>query len=138
MIVGLGSDIVDIRRIERTLERFGERFAERVFTDGERALAATRARPGESLARRWAAKEACAKALGVGLCTGVAWREIDVRRDARGKPSLALDGGAANALAALMPPGKAPHLHLTMSDEPPYAQAVVVIEARDPVTTDPR
>jgi len=129
MIVGIGSDLADIRRIERTLERFGDRFARRCFTEVERAKAGRRRHAAPTFAKRWAAKEACAKALGTGLRMGVAWREMGVVNLTTGQPTLSLTGGAADRLARLMPPGLQPRIHLTMTDDHPYAQAFVVIEA---------
>ena len=130
MIVGIGSDIIDIRRIEKSLERFGERFVRHVFTEIERARAERRAGPAATYAKRFAAKEACAKALGTGMRRGVFWRDMGVVNVRSGQPTLALTGGAATRLAEITPPGHACVLHLTLSDEPPYAQAFVVIEAR--------
>ncbi len=135
MIVGIGSDLADIRRIASSLERFGERFTERVFTDGEREKAARRADPSPTYARRFAAKEAASKALGVGI-SGLAWRDIEVANDARGAPALRLHGGAAARLAAITPEGCEARLHLSLTDDPPYALAFVVIEAL-PVTAPP-
>lgn len=130
MILGLGSDLVDIRRIERTLERFGERFIERVFTDLERAKAERRLRTRvETYAKRFAAKEACAKALGTGFSRGVFWRDLGVVNLPGGKPTLALTGGAAERLALLTPPGMRAVIDLTITDEPPIASAVVIISA---------
>ncbi len=128
MIIGIGSDLCRVDRIAETLERHGERFTHRIFTEGERAKAARRNDPAPTYARRFAAKEACAKALGVGI-SGLAWTDIEVANDAHGKPTLALAGGAAARLAALTPPGRTPHLHLSLTDDPPYALAFVVIEA---------
>ena len=129
MIVGIGSDLADIRRIERTLERFGERFVQRVFTEAEQAKSERRRHRAASYARRWAAKEACSKALGTGLRMGVAWREMGVVNLPSGQPTMALTGGAAERLTGLIPHGLAPRVHVTMTDDPPYAQAFVVIEA---------
>lgn len=130
MIIGLGSDLCDIRRIEGTLERFGERFLARVFTPVERAKALRRSRTtAGTLAKRFAAKEACAKALGTGIAQGVSWREMGVENDPSGRPHLVLTGNAAAILAALCPAGMMPRLHLTMTDDYPLAQAFVVIEA---------
>ncbi len=128
MILGIGSDLADIRRIASTLERFGDRFTHRIFTEGERAKAARRADPAPTYARRWAAKEACAKALGVGIA-GLAWTDMEVANDAAGKPGLTLTGGAAARLAAITPPGREARLHLSLTDDPPYALAFVVVEA---------
>lgn len=130
MIVGIGADLADIRRIERTLERFGERFTNRVFTEVERTKSDRRKARAASYAKRWAAKEACSKALGTGLRMGVAWREMGVVNLPTGQPTLELSGGAAVRLAGLIPPNHAPHIHLTITDDAPYAQAFVVIEAR--------
>ena len=129
MIIGIGSDLVDIRRIARTLERFGERFTHRVFTETERAKAERRLRRADTYAKRYAAKEACAKALGTGFRQGVYWRDIGVVNAPSGKPTLALTGGAAARLAAITPPGMRPRIELTLTDEPPIAQAIVVISA---------
>ncbi|HEY1878764.1 MAG TPA: holo-ACP synthase [Caulobacteraceae bacterium] len=129
MIIGIGSDITDIRRIENSLERFGERFVRRVFTEVERARAERRAGPAATYAKRFAAKEACAKALGTGMRRGVFWRDMGVVNVRSGRPTLALTGGAAARLAEITPSGHTCVLHLTLSDEPPYAQAFVVIEA---------
>ncbi len=129
MILGLGSDLIDIRRIERTIERFGERFLARVFTADERAKADRRADPVASYARRYAAKEACAKALGTGFGEGVQWRDLGVVDRPRGKPGLVLTGGAHRRLAAMTPPGMTAQIDLTLADEPPLAHAVVVISA---------
>ena len=131
MIIGLGSDLTDIRRIERVLERHGGRFLERVFTPVERA----RAERGEgrnrapSLAKRWAAKEACAKALGTGFSRGVFHSDLGVVNLRSGQPTMALTGGALVRLGVLTPDGMRPVIHLTMTDEPPYAFASVIIEA---------
>ena len=129
MIVGLGSDLADIRRIEATLDRFGERFVDRIFTDIERAKSERRADRAASYAKRFAAKEACAKALGTGLRAGVFWRDMGVVNLRSGAPTLALTGGAAKRLAAITPPGLTPHIHLSLTDDHPYALAFVVIEA---------
>ncbi|MEE8629187.1 MULTISPECIES: holo-ACP synthase [Methylobacterium] len=129
MIVGIGSDLCDIRRIERSLERFGDRFTHRVFTEGERARSDRRAARAPSYARRFAAKEACAKALGTGMSHGVFWRDMEVVNLPGGRPTLRLTNGAAERLAALMPPGHRPVVHVTLTDDPPLAQAFVIIEA---------
>ena len=130
MIVGIGSDLADIRRIEATLERFGERFTARVFTELERAKSDRRRGRAATYAKRWAAKEACSKALGSGLRMGVAWREMGVVNLASGQPTMALTGGAQIRLSRLIPPEHEPLIHLTITDDHPYAQAFVVIEAR--------
>jgi holo-[acyl-carrier protein] synthase len=129
MIIGLGSDLIDIRRIERTLARFGERFTHRVFTEEERRRSERRARRAESYARRYAAKEACAKALGTGLSRGVFWRDIGVVNLPGGKPTVRLEGGAAARLAAITPPGMVASVEVSLTDEPPLAQAIVIITA---------
>ena len=129
MIVGIGSDLADIRRIERTLERFGDRFINRVFTETEQAKSERRRARVASYAKRWAAKEACSKALGTGLRMGVAWREMGVVNLASGQPTMQITGGAAARLQALMPPGLLPRIHVTITDDHPWAQAFVVIEA---------
>jgi holo-[acyl-carrier protein] synthase len=129
MIIGIGSDLIDIRRIERTLDRFGERFLERVFTDIERRKSDGRRARAASYAKRFAAKEACAKALGTGMNGGVFWRDMGVVNLRSGKPTMALTGGAAARLQAITPPGNSPLIHLTITDEWPVAQAFVLIEA---------
>jgi holo-[acyl-carrier protein] synthase len=134
LIIGLGSDLADIRRIEATLERFGERFVSRIFTDVERARSERKADRAASYAKRFAAKEACAKALGTGLRAGVFWRDMGVVNARSGAPTLTLTGGAAKRLAAITPPGLSPHIHLTLTDDHPYALAVVIIEALAPMS----
>lgn len=135
MILGIGTDIADIRRIERTLERFGARFIGRVFTETERARCEARRERAASYARRWAAKEACAKALGTGLRMGVAWAEMGVVNLPGGQPVMRLSGGAAARLAGMVPAGMTAVLHVSLTDDYPYAQAFVVIEARGPAAT---
>jgi holo-[acyl-carrier protein] synthase len=129
VIIGLGSDLIDTRRIERTLERFGARFTERCFTDLERVKSERRLRRAESYARRYAAKEACAKALGTGFRHGVFWRDIGVVNQPGGKPTIELTGGAAARLAAITPPGTRASIEVSLTDEPPLAQAIVIITA---------
>ncbi len=129
MILGIGSDLCDIRRIEKTLARHGERFIGRIFTDIERAKSERRAQRAASYAKRFAAKEACAKALGTGLSRGVFWRDMGVVNLPGGKPTMRLTGGAAARLAALVPEGRRAVVHLTITDEFPLAQAFVIIEA---------
>lgn len=129
MILGLGSDLVDIRRVERAIVRFGERFLERVFTPIERAKSDNRANRVESYAKRFAAKEACCKALGTGFRKGVFMRDMGVVNRPGGQPTMALTGGAAARLAAITPPGMRAEIHVSLTDEPPLAQAIVVIEA---------
>ena len=129
MIVGIGSDLIDIRRIEKTLERYGERFIVRLFTDVERARSERRRARAASYAKRFAAKEACAKALGTGMSRGVFWRDMGVINLPSGKPTMALTGGAALRLAAITPPGLTPIIHVSLTDEIPIAMAYVIIEA---------
>jgi holo-[acyl-carrier protein] synthase len=132
MIIGVGSDLCDIRRVEETLTRFGERFVARCFTDIERRKSDARAGRAASYAQRFAAKEACAKALGTGLRHGVFWRDMGVVNLPTGQPTMRLTGGAAARLAAITPAGTEAFIHLTITDEPPLAQAFVIIEARWP------
>jgi holo-[acyl-carrier protein] synthase len=129
MIIGLGSDLIDIRRIEATLERFGDKFINRLFTQEEKAKAARRVNPAATYAKRFAAKEACAKALGTGFQSGVFFRDIGIVNLPSGEPTLRLTGGALARLKAITPPGKTAHLALTITDEPPLAQALVIITA---------
>ena len=129
MIIGLGSDLIDIRRIEKTLERFGDRFLDRIFTEVERTKSDRRAGRVESYAKRFAAKEACSKALGTGLRKGVFWRDMGVINLPGGKPTMKRTGGAAERLAFLTPPGMKPIIDITITDEPPLAQAMVIISA---------
>ena len=129
MIIGIGSDITDIRRIEHSLTRFGERFTRRIFTETERARAERKADRVGTYAKRFAAKEACAKALGTGMRRGVFWKDMGVVNARSGQPTLALTGGAAKRLAAITPSGLVPHIHLSLTDDHPYAQAFVIIEA---------
>ena len=130
MIVGIGSDLVDIRRIERVIERHGERFLDRVFTPTERARAERRALSAATYAKRFAAKEACAKALGTGMRAGVFWRDMEVVNLPGGRPTMRLTGGAATRLKAMTPVGYEAFVHVSLTDDPPLAQAFVVIEAR--------
>ena len=129
MIIGIGSDLADIRRIAGTLDKFGDRFVQRCFTEVEQAKSEKRRHRAASYAKRWAAKEACSKALGTGLRMGVAWREMGVVNLRSGQPIMELTGGAAERLAKLIPPGLIPRIHVTITDDDPYAQAFVVIEA---------
>ena len=132
MIIGMGNDLIDITRIERTLERHGARFIERCFTPVEIAKAERRREAGTHVAtyaKRFAAKEACAKALGTGFSDGVYFRDIGVVNDPSGRPTLQLAGGALARLMSMVPPGTQPRIHLTLTDEPPLAQAHVIIEA---------
>jgi len=130
MIIGVGGDLCDIRRVEAALARYGERFVARCFTEVERARSEARAGRAASYAKRFAAKEACAKALGTGLRRGVFWRDLGVVNLPSGQPTMRLTGGAAARLAAITPPGTEAFIHLTIADEPPLALALVVIEAR--------
>lgn len=129
MILGLGSDLIDIRRIEKTIDRFGDRFLDRIFTETERRRCDRRANRGASYARRYAAKEAAAKALGTGFRRGVFWRDLGVVNLPGGQPTILLTGGALKRLEAITPPGMRAQLSLTITDEPPIAQAVVIITA---------
>ena len=129
MIIGLGNDIVDIRRIEKTLEKFGTRFTDRVFTEIERKKSDRRAQRASSYAKRFAAKEACSKALGTGFSHGVFMKDLGVVNEPSGKPTIAMTGGAAKFLKRITPEGKTARVHLTITDEYPYAQAIVLIEA---------
>ena len=129
MILGIGSDTIDIRRIDNTLARYGNRFIERVFTPTERQKSDRRAERAASYAKRFAAKEACSKALGTGFRNGVYWRDLGVVNARSGKPTMVLTGGAGEWLKTLVPPGHEPHIHVTLTDDFPYAQAFVIIEA---------
>lgn len=129
MIVGIGSDLSDIRRIEKSLERFGERFTNKVFTQIERTRSERKPDRASSYAKRFAAKEACSKALGTGLKQGVHLADMGVVNLPSGKPTMALTGGAAAKLAQLVPEGMVPVIHLSLTDDHPYAQAFVIIEA---------
>ena len=130
MIIGLGSDLIDIRRVEKSISRFGERFTARIFTEIERDKSDRRHNRAASYAKRFAAKEACAKALGTGIAHGVFWRDMGVVNLAGGRPTMRLENGAAKKLAELLPDGYEAHIHLTITDDYPLAQAFVVIEAR--------
>ena len=136
MIIGIGSDLCDITRIKETLERHGERFIARCFTEIERRRSERRAGRAASYAKRFAAKEACAKALGTGLRHGVYWRDMGVVNMASGQPSMRLTNGAAARLGAITPAGHEAVIHLTITDEHPLAQAFVVIEARITAVAD--
>ena len=129
MILGIGSDLIDITRIERTLERYGDRFLNRVFTTIERAKSEGRRERAASYAKRYAAKEACSKALGTGFRRGVYWRDMGVINLPSGKPTMELTGGAKARLEALTPPGMRAEIQLTLTDEYPMAEAVVIISA---------
>lgn len=129
MIIGIGNDIIAIARVEKVLARHGERFTRRIFTEGERRKSEGRAKRAASYAKRFAAKEACAKALGTGMSGGVRWRDLEVVNLPSGKPVMKVKGRAAAVLSALLPVAHKPILHLTISDDEPFAQAFVVIEA---------
>ncbi|MCX5515153.1 holo-ACP synthase [Kaistia algarum] len=129
MIIGFGSDLIDIRRIADVLERHGTRFTERIFTDIERAKSERRQQRAASYAKRFAAKEACAKALGTGLYNGVFWRDMGVVNLPSGQPTMMLTGGAAERLEKILPAGHRAMIHLTITDDFPLAQAFVIIEA---------
>jgi len=127
VILGIGNDLCDIRRIEKSLERFGDRFVQRIFTEIEQKRSEGRATRAASYAKRFAAKEACAKALGTGLRRGVFWRDMGVINLRSGRPTLALTGGALARLKEITPPGLAAQIDLTLTDEYPLAQAIVII-----------
>jgi holo-[acyl-carrier protein] synthase len=129
LIIGIGSDLTDIRRIEKTLDRFGERFAHRIFSQTERARSDRRADRAASYAKRFAAKEACAKALGTGMRGGVFWKDMGVVNARSGQPTMVLTGGAAQRLRSMTPAGAQAVIHLSLTDDHPYALAFVVIEA---------
>ncbi len=138
MILGVGTDLANIERIERTLTRFGTRFTNRVFTAAEQQLAERRQQTIATYAKRWAAKEACSKALGTGLRMGIAWRDMAVRNLRSGQPRMELTGWAAERLAEMTPPGHRAVVHVSLTDDHPWAQAFVVIEALpiNPVTPE--
>ena len=129
MILGLGNDVIDIRRIEATLERYGDRFVQRIFTDVEQRKSERRSQRAASYAKRFAAKEACSKALGTGLRDGVFWRDMGVVNLPSGRPTLVLTGGAAAQLARITPAGYTARIDLTITDDYPTAQAIVIISA---------
>lgn len=129
MIIGIGSDLIDIRRVEKSIERFGERFTHRCFTEIERVKSDRRKNRAASYAKRFAAKEACSKALGTGLSQGVFWKDMGVVNLPSGKPTMMLTGGAAERLQAMLPAGHRAAIHLTITDDYPLAQAFVIIEA---------
>jgi len=129
MIIGLGSDLIDIRRIEKTLEKHGERFIARIFTDIERAKSEARVNRAASYAKRFAAKEACAKALGTGLSGGVFWRDMGVVNLPSGKPTMKLTGGALARLQVITPAGHKAQIDLSITDDFPLAQAIVIISS---------
>lgn len=130
MILGIGTDLANIERIEGTLTRFGDRFRNRVFTETEQRRAGRRADEAGTYAKRWAAKEACSKALGTGLRMGIAWRDMAVTNLRTGQPRMELTGWAARRLREMTPPGHTAHIHVSLTDDHPWAHAMVVIEAR--------
>ena len=129
MIIGLGSDLIDIRRIEKSIDRFGDRFTHRIFTDIERQKSDRRKQRAASYAKRFAAKEACSKALGTGLSKGVFWRDMGVINLPGGQPTMDLKGGAHAQLKSMIPEGMEARVHVTITDDFPWAQAFVIIEA---------
>jgi holo-[acyl-carrier protein] synthase len=129
LIIGIGSDLSDIRRIQNSLDRFGERFTNRVYTEIERSRSERKPDRAASYAKRFAAKEACAKALGTGIRRGVFWRDMGVVNMRSGQPTMALTNGALDRLNAIIPEGMRPVIHLSLTDDKPYAQAFVIIEA---------
>ena len=129
MIIGLGSDIADVRRIARSIERYGERFRTRIYTPAERAKAEKRANRAETYAKRFAAKEACSKALGTGMRAGVFWCDMGVVNLASGRPTMTLTGGALKRLQAMTPAGCEAQIDVSLTDEGPSAQAIVIISA---------
>ena len=137
MILGIGSDLIDIRRIEKTMERHGARFLDRIYTDVEKAKSDRRAQRAASYAKRFAAKEACSKALGTGLRKGVFWRDMGVVNLPGGKPSMTLTGGALERLKSMTPPGMRVQIELSITDDFPLAQAIVIITAVAETTPPP-
>ena len=129
MILGIGNDVIDIRRIDETLNNYGARFVNRIFTEVEIAKSERRAQRAASYAKRFAAKEACSKALGTGFRAGVFWKDMGVVNEPSGKPTMVLTGGAKARLDGMMPPGHRARIHLTITDDFPYAHAFVMIEA---------
>jgi holo-[acyl-carrier protein] synthase len=129
MILGIGNDIIDIRRVEQSIERFGRRFIDRIFTEIEQAKSDRRANRAASYAKRFAAKEACSKALGTGFRRGVYWRDMGVVNLASGKPTMRLTGGALERLQEITPPGMEPQIDITITDDGPIAQVIVIISA---------
>lgn len=129
MILGIGVDLVDINRIERSITRFGARFLDRVFTEVEQTYCQTMAKPAAAFAKRYAAKEAAVKAIGTGIADGVGWLDFEVTRAPSGAPGLVVSGVARDRTLALTPPGFIPHFHLSLTDEFPYAQAFVTLSA---------
>ena len=137
MILGIGTDLANIDRIQRTLDRFGDRFRNRVFTEVEQQKSERRRDVAGPYAKRWAAKEACSKALGTGLRMGIAWKDMSVSNLRTGQPVMHVTGWAADRLAKMTPPGHEAHIHVTLTDDHPWAQAIVMIEARPIADSDP-
>ena len=137
MIIGIGNDTIDIRRVEKVLDRHGDKFTNRIFTEIEVRKSDRRRMRAASYAKRFAAKEACSKALGTGMSWGVYWRDLGVVNLPSGKPTLKLTNGAARALARLVPAGHEPHIHLTITDDGGMAQAFVIIEALPVIDRSP-
>jgi holo-[acyl-carrier protein] synthase len=137
MILGIGTDLANIDRIQGTLDRFGDRFRNRVFTETEQRKAENRKDVAGTYAKRWAAKEACSKALGTGLRMGISWKDMAVTNLRTGQPVMAVTGWAQDRLAQMTPPGHEAIIHVTLTDDHPWAQAFVVIEARPIAATDP-
>lgn len=129
MIIGIGSDLIDIRRVEKTLERYGDRFIRRIFTEVERKKARSRANPIPTYAKRFSAKEACSKALGTGIRRGVFFKDMGVVNLPSGQPTMELTGGALKRLEAIIPKGMKPRIHVSITDEEDWAQTFVIIEA---------
>ena len=129
MILGIGTDLANIERIEGTIERFGDRFRKRIFTEFEQARAAQNPKPATDFAKRWAAKEACSKALGTGLSMGISWVDVSVRNLPSGQPTMILTGWAAKRLEEMTPKGYMANIHVSITDDHPWAQAYVVIDA---------
>lgn len=134
MIIGIGNDVIDIRRIEETLDRYGERFIRRIFTEVEIRKSERRAQRAASYAKRFAAKEACSKALGTGFRQSVFWRDMGVVNEPSGRPTMVLTGGARAHLERITPTGHEARIHLTITDDFPYAHAMVMIEALPHIT----
>ena len=129
MILGIGTDLVNIERIRKVLDRFGERFEKRVFSDQEIQRSRRKYDSSSSYAKRWAAKEACSKALGIGLRMGISWKEMQIVNLKSGKPELLIEGKAKNFLIAMTPKGYTPKINVSLTDDFPWAQATVIIEA---------
>lgn len=129
MIIGIGTDLTNIKRIQRILDRYGDRFKERIFSEGEQKKAESRRNEAETYAKRWAAKEACSKALGTGLRMGIAWRDMTVTNLKSGQPIMTVSGWAQDRLDSITPEGHIPKIHVSLTDDYPWAQAFIVIES---------